>query len=89
MNRLVHLAGWGNYQISHIDQIAEHCPWNVQKNKNPGEESMEEKKVIINSFVSSCRYKLGMNYETIGEFFCCRLSLMANRTNLGKILAYA
>ncbi|XP_076817097.1 pre-rRNA-processing protein TSR1 homolog [Clavelina lepadiformis] len=48
VNRLVHLAGWGNYQISHIDQIAEHCPWNVQKNKNPGEESMEEKKVIIN-----------------------------------------
>nr|XP_002126030.1 pre-rRNA-processing protein TSR1 homolog [Ciona intestinalis] len=56
VNRLVHLPGWGDYQIKQVDTVVEHCPWNVQKNNQDKSENE-----------MSCDVKVNSAYEETGE----------------------
>jgi len=45
VNRLVHLSGWGDFQIKQIDEVAEHCPWSLHREKANEDSSMEKRAV--------------------------------------------
>nr|CAB3267310.1 pre-rRNA-processing protein TSR1 homolog [Phallusia mammillata] len=62
VNKLVHLVGWGDFQIQQIEKIAEHCPWKMSKNRNQNNEMSTDEKMV------SIRGEMYQPFQSFDEF---------------------
>jgi len=47
VNQLVHVVGWGDHQIERVEEVAEHCPWNMKKKKSGSIEEVRDSWSIV------------------------------------------
>ena len=80
VNQLVHLVGWGDYQIEKMEEVAEHCPFSARKMKE--EEEMVEKKVRFYVRNSKREFHCMDNFLTLAcDRTCCRKLIYARGCN--------